>query len=531
MFTVPQSNLDSGDPLAQLASSVAGLASSSTTPSNSNTLEAQEYREQNSFATRGQEALRLLRESTESLNNLSRALFLEVDEELRLSRERMSAHQNDVSPSRGGASRSHGLADQREFLRQHIRNLRDHNSYQGWAPGTTENDVQRAAVTASELRYVREQLRDTATRRHRREQEIGRTSQNNSRYSEYDEGMGWQTADEAESGNLTSGGIFTSSNSLRTAALLQSVRRQARFNLEQEMQSRDPERQRGAYNQLHRMLMQEQAHQRSRQTTTSNPNRSQRTEERSPESEAAKWLEEAIKYLERLRSCDSHSDRISSAAAGGFLREDFFTLNRDDFILDTKIISRPGRTSWLRPGGVFAGSQHASGTSPVPSFHMTSSRRNAASSSTVTVSPGLISNPSSSLYPLRSSWISNVISRTSAEKSDDSWPVKVTVNSIDYDTMTMTGTMEAFNVPNKTAPVHESSITTYLEGEIIDFNQYTLETKSFNAGSEVDSTYWRKLEPFKSLSDSEVVSNLVSQKWLCEELCQKWFLMRWKGMR
>ena len=522
----PKANTTSVDPFAQLASPVPDLASTLTAPD-----DERNNREQDYHASRELEALRLLREGTESLNTFSRALFAEIDEELRLSRERMSQHQRALELSQATEDLPEesvpGSSDERDLLRLHIRSLRDRNSYEGWAPGTTETDVDRSSSIPSRIRYIREQVQDTATRRHRREQELGRTTQNSGRHGDYDDAMEWQTSDETETGNLTPGGLFTSSNSLRTAALLQSVRRQARFSLEQELHSRDPERQREAYNQLHRLLMQDQAHRRARQNTTSNPQRSRRTEERSPESEAAKWLEEAIKYLERLRTCNSHSDRISSAAEGGFLRGGYFTMNRDDFVLDTRSISRPTPTSWLRPGGIFCGSQHASVASPVPSFHLSSSRRIAAASNG-NASPHASSNPSS-LHPLRSSWISNVISRTSMEKADDSWPVKVVISSIDYKNMTMTGTMEAFNVPNKTSPVQESSITTYLEGEIIDFNRYTLETQSFNADSEVDSTYWRKLEPFKSLSDSEVISNLVSQRWLSEELGQKWVLMRWKG--
>lgn len=115
-------------------------------------------------------------------------------------------------------------------------------------------------------------------------------------------------------------------------------------------------------------------------------------------------------------------------------------------------------------------------------------------------------------------------------EGDEKWPVKVTIHSIDYNSMTLAGTMEAFNVPDKSSPTHESSITTFLEGEIIDFNIHTLETKSFNANARVDGTYWRKLEPFKKLTDDEIVRALLSKKWLTEELSKKWILMRWKGM-
>ena len=113
---------------------------------------------------------------------------------------------------------------------------------------------------------------------------------------------------------------------------------------------------------------------------------------------------------------------------------------------------------------------------------------------------------------------------------DEKWPVKVTIHSIDYNSMSLAGTMEAFNVPDKSSPSCESGITTFLEGEIIDFNIHTLETKSFDANARVDGTYWRKLEPFKKLTDDEIVKALLSKKWLTEELSNKWILMRWKGM-
>ena len=107
--------------------------------------------------------------------------------------------------------------------------------------------------------------------------------------------------------------------------------------------------------------------------------------------------------------------------------------------------------------------------------------------------------------------------------------MKVTIHSVDYDSMTLSGTMEAFNVPDKTSPTRESSISTFLEGEILDFKRYTLETKSFKANAHVDGTYWRELAPFRDLPEEELVKALVSKKWLTEELSQKWILMRWKG--
>ena len=408
------------------------------------------------------------------------------------------------------------------------------SGYQGWAPGTTEHDLHEPPLLANELSsFAREYVRDNATRRHRREQELTRTVPSHvhphARRQGHDgEVMDWRTMNSrAEVVDLRSSSPYAPSSSLRTEALLQSVRRKETFHIDGDHHPRENDRDSEAYRQYqaNRLILQEQANRHARQAPMAN-NRSRRAEHYTPpETEAAKWLEEAIKHLERLRTCESHSDRISSAAAGGFFRSDFYNHNREDFILDTARISSPAPTSWLRPGGVFSGSQHTSGGIPVSPFHLSTTRRNPSS-------PGRIGSSSAqgpSIQPMQGSWINRVVSQGSTERSAECWPVKVAISSVDYESMTLTGTMEASNVPNKTSPAKEMSITTYLEGEIIDLNKHTLETKGFNAGSEIDTTYWRKLEPFKSLSDEEVVTNLVSIKWLTEELAQKWILMRWKG--
>lgn len=116
-----------------------------------------------------------------------------------------------------------------------------------------------------------------------------------------------------------------------------------------------------------------------------------------------------------------------------------------------------------------------------------------------------------------------------ANNRDENWPVKVTIHQINHDDMTLSGTMEAYNIPDKTSPTHDAHIVTFLEGEIIDFNNHTLKTKNFKADAEIDSTYWRELQPFKDLTDAEMAQNLVSRKWITEELSKGWILMRWKG--
>ena len=245
-------------------------------------------------------------------------------------------------------------------------------------------------------------------------------------------------------------------------------------------------------------------------------------------------LDDAIKYLERLRFCETVQESLSSARAGGF-GQDGFSANQD-FILDISDIEPPPESSWLKIGGVLSGSQHAAGGSALPSYLAYPSAAPPPSSSlsrhphAYNTVPSLAQMAEPSQPDISSRPAGHHRATRQPADTDECWPVKVTIHSIDYDHMTLSGTMEAFNVPDKSSPTRESSITTFLEGEIIDFNTYTLETKSFNANARVDGTYWRKLEPFKNLTDDEMVRSLVSKKWLKEELSGKWILMRWKGI-
>lgn len=272
-------------------------------------------------------------------------------------------------------------------------------------------------------------------------------------------------------------------------------------------------------------------HQQSRATRPSTETQRQRYFENSANPPSStRSLDDAIKYLERLRFCESIQESLSSAKAGGFEQDEFSA--GTDFILDTTDIEPPAESSWLKIGGVLSGSQHAAVGTNLPSNSSNYRRlpnvsnllHHAFSNSAASVPSGHVTFDQGS----RTSRINTPVHINS--EGDEKWPVKVTIHSIDYDSMTLAGTMEAFNVPDKSSPTRESSITTFLEGEIIDFNLHTLETKSFNANARVDGTYWRKLEPFKKLTDDEIVRALLSKRWLTEELSQKWLLMRWKGI-
>ncbi|CAN9196824.1 unnamed protein product [Alternaria alternata] len=248
--------------------------------------------------------------------------------------------------------------------------------------------------------------------------------------------------------------------------------------------------------------------------------------QRSNENRMSPMLEQTVKYLSRIRHCQSEDESWERARDAGILTKDYF-LQHADFVADTSHIAPPTETSWLAPGAILSGCQHAT-TMPAVT---TSYSRHAG------------------LPPPIRPWIWNPseasTSRTShhsdAQPHQDRWPVKVTIHDVDWDQMSLSATMEAYNVPshphshtifptnNTTPPVtRTSSITTYLEGEILDFNTHTLLTESFKSNAANDATYWRKLPPFQKMSDEDVVRALTSKKWLTEVLGQDWILMRWK---
>ncbi|CAG7924130.1 unnamed protein product [Penicillium olsonii] len=230
-------------------------------------------------------------------------------------------------------------------------------------------------------------------------------------------------------------------------------------------------------------------------------------------------LKETINYLDRLRYSNSLEESMLAAADSRLpFSMDNNSWRDTDFILYTPNIAPPAACSWLRSGMAFEGSQRAaSAGSSILSQRVTSPP---APSDPVIVNDtesnprAPISNPSGR--------------RNTVTHRDENWPVKVTIHHINEEEMTLSGTMEAYNIPDKTSPTHDAHIVTFLEGEIIDFNKHTLETKNFKADADIDSTYWRQLQPFKDLSDAEMARNLVSRKWITEELSKGWILMRWK---
>jgi hypothetical protein len=121
----------------------------------------------------------------------------------------------------------------------------------------------------------------------------------------------------------------------------------------------------------------------------------------------------------------------------------------------------------------------------------------------------------------------------------DHWPVKVTIFEVDYDHMTLTASMEAYDVPSHPPNAHsptsqcnptahqQKSITTYLEGEILDLRTHTFLTENFPSTLARDLTYWRKLPPFKSVPAADLPRRLLSRDFLTQ-VAENYVLMRWK---
>lgn len=278
-------------------------------------------------------------------------------------------------------------------------------------------------------------------------------------------------------------------------------------------------------------------------------------------------FERIIKYLHRVRLDDAIKDLEVSKPphpAGSNSQG----LNMDQEMVRKMDHVRPHRTSWLTPGMTFIGHQQAA-----PMGSSTTLYRLAQSeairhrpSSGATPEPWNRHRPTSlGLPPIEPLWLGRNLTATPQNitpspapaspapnsSPPDTWTVKVALHAVDYDSMTLQGTMEAFNVPSFTsshtartrttttsdsssdASSSKTTFSTYVEGELIDFTKHTLLTESdrqfaLKTTADIDAAYWRKLEPFAQLSDEEIARALLDRKWIEEQLMGKYVLMRWK---
>ncbi|RMZ69938.1 vacuolar import degradation vid24 [Pyrenophora seminiperda CCB06] len=422
-------------------------------------------------------------------------------------------------------------ADDDEVERAHLHYLR----------ATQEHDQARLDRSRERLRLL-ERQRDELEQRDRLRRvmsRLSRLSDNNygdrvpSQNSLYD----WSPASNvAATTAATTTSTTTTESSLRSTAILQSagVRRHPRFSARtRETATSEAPPRHVAHRSLREMLAARNSL--HSETTERDRDRDRDTSarhmsmQRLSEARSSPMLEHTVKYLSRIRHSSTIDESLECARDAGFLSKDYFCLQHADFVADTFTIPTPSETSWLAPGAVLSGCQHATS--------IAATAANPASSR----HPGLP-------QPIRP-WIWNPNEASTsrspqlpeAPPQQDRWPVKVTIHHVDWDKMSLSATMEAYNVPshphshsilstNSTWPpvTRTSSITTYLEGEILDFNTHTLLTESFKSNAANDATYWRKLPPFQKMSDDEVIRSLTSKKWLTEVLGQEWILMRWK---
>jgi hypothetical protein len=358
--------------------------------------------------------------------------------------------------------------------------------------------------------------------------------------------------------------------SLRSTAILQSVRRQRfsarRYNADREASSRaaqhsetparyssymsESARQMAQQRLNHNSLDRERRDMLSRADSYRRNYLDHHTSASTPA--VSPLLEKTVKYLSRIRHAETIDDSLNHALDAGFLTKDYFCMQYADFLTDTTAIPPPAETSWLAPGAVLSGCQHATTAASAA----TGAPATTATTTHQWYTYDAPNTGASGLAPPRRPWLANSYttarSRSAQQPPEvapvqppqqDRWPVKVTIHEVDWENMSLSATMEAYNVPShpNASPsvlsgavegphlyTRTSSITTFLEGEILDFNNHTLLTESFVSNAANDATYWRKLPPFADMSDEDVVKALTSKTWYREVLNKEWVLMRWK---
>jgi hypothetical protein len=378
----------------------------------------------------------------------------------------------------------------------------------------------------------------------------------------------------------TAPGASRNGSSLRSAAILQAVRRHPRFSarsaqyMERYIMDRSERHALEAEEVRTRMGENRAASEQQRRigempTTAdqSDPRpRIRRAILQDPSSgpiDGSNWLPTTVKYLANLRYSKSEEDGLLQAVDFHIATKENFIDTHGDFLLDVYSLPPTYETSLLLPGAVFEGQQRAH-TDPTPRWE-TDWRTDPGNASRRDYLPRFTLDDDSRQWTSSSAVPPHAQRRRSpglaGPSKTDFWPVKVRIHAVDYERMTLAATMEAYDVPSQApapapdfltnmaddfwsttsldyiptprppAPAQKKeerkSIKTYLEGEIIDFKNFTLKTESFTSSPENDATYWRKLEPFKDFTDEELIGRLTSKGYL-EHLSQSYILMRWK---
>lgn len=257
------------------------------------------------------------------------------------------------------------------------------------------------------------------------------------------------------------------------------------------------------------------------------------------------FLINTVVYLERLRHCNSYDDALVAAIEGGFANKEFFADKHDDFIMDVSNFPPPLRSSWLQSGVRFSGSQHTN-------FQQMAGAQNGQSHIS------RVEARAASARDASSGQINSVAQVTDARAGSsfpalEQWPVKVLLHAVDMESMTLSGTMEAYDIPNHCTPKDGSKkvpITTFLEGQIIDLKTHSFLTpqppKSATdqrstspsapstkinfpgTSAAIDAGNWRRLPPFSFISDDTEVSRLMLSQDRMAAVNDEYIFMRWK---
>ena len=439
----------------------------------------------------------------------------------------------------------------------------NHNSLYDWSP---------AAETGDEDAELREYIQDLRRQQPNTHPEVLRVFAQTQLDSERERRT---RAQQSRFLQNSSDGSSQTESSLRSTAILQAVRRHPRFNArsrenvpryqvdrQYHLRDYDPREPHPTRQFLPPIRASE-----SSSTNHSDPrHRVRRAVLQDPTANdipPTSMSQETLGYLANLRDSTSFDDSLNYAVQAGFDRKEFHS--QDDFLVDVNDLPQISETSLLAAGATFEGYQQADSEADtrydpwrddilVPS----ASRLNSLPPPEYIYPAQQWGSPRRSISP--QPYESAQYNRYRAFNGPKEWPVKVILHAVDYQRMTLSATMVAYDVPppnHTSVPLHppstssihselshalrssqqstacprsqsQKSIKTYLEGEIIDFRRNTLLTERFTSTAQNDLTYWRKLAPFRGLaSDEELCRRLVSRAFLADVL-RNYVLMRWK---
>lgn len=280
------------------------------------------------------------------------------------------------------------------------------------------------------------------------------------------------------------------------------------------------------------------------------------------------FLENAMKYLSKLRSCSRYEDSFDIAIDHGLATKEFFADKHDDFIMDLECMPAIPYSSWLQPGTVFEGEQYAGNGSSASTLHARNSTHTVEQINPNYGPRANLDHPPGSThvapFDAQRPWLSHTFvpprsKHPTSEPACDHWPVRVILHSIDPLTMTLQGTMEAYDVPQHPSNLSilpsttsdrsvpragkkHAPITTYLEGQILDLRNWSFLTPSPSspkstgpgdvcfpaASTAIDASNWRKLPPFNALASDDETARLFLSQARMQEVNEQYIFMRWK---